>query len=947
MVALSRGMLLGPYRIVAPLGAGGMGEVYRAMDTRLKRQVAIKVLPSMLAADPERLGRFQREAEVLAALNHPHIAAIYGFEEANGVKALVLELVEGATVADRIAQGPIPVDEALPIARQIAEALEAAHERGIIHRDLKPANIKVRDDGRVKVLDFGLAKLTEASGASAAGGDDPSQAPTVMSPAAMTGMGMILGTAAYMSPEQARGKAVDKRTDVWAFGAVLYEMLTAKRAFAGNDIADAIASVMKTTPDWTALPANVPPTVVTLIQRCLDKDRSARISDIAVARFLLSEDGSLSGISRVAAGTTAGSGTAVSAPASGALPAAPSGRPWRLFVPLLIGAILAGGAIGWRLPRRPTGVAPLTSLQMNVSPADQLVESDGAPRPGRTAMALSPDGRLVVFAARKGESTQLYARALDRLEGTAIAGTEGGQEPFFSPDGAWIGFRADNKIKKVPAGGGASAVVCDLAPGMRGPGGSWAEDEAIYFSGNDGIFKVPAAGGTPVRVAEPVRSTGERLLLPHVLPGGKAVLFTTVVGDLWDAAKIVVQPLGAGTPADPPRRDLIAGGADARHVHSGHVVYMKGGTLMAVPFDVASQQVTGAPVALIENVMQAVNAPNFGDETGAGQFAVSTSGTLLYARGGIGPIRQSSLVWLGRTGTVTPLPAVPPAPQLQPRLSPDGRRLAINVRRGASRITDVWVFDLVRGAPTRLTLAMESHGAVWSPDSRRVAFVSSAGGVGNKVFVANADGSGQPERLTDIPGNQAASTWAAIGNAIAFMNRAPGSPTSIWVLPMNGTPRTPTKFLEPGVTLSDPEFSPDGTWMAYVSNESGQPEVYVQPYPGPGEKIRISTDVGYEPIWIRSGREIVYRSSTRGGERHFYAVAIHSLSPFRFDPPRLLFTTRPGEFDSTSPIRGWDATADGQRFLMNKPIPSPDKPVTEMHVVLNWTDELMRRVPTK
>ena len=948
MAALSSGRLLGSYTIVAPLGAGGMGEVYRATDTRLKRQVAIKVLPSMLAADPERLGRFQREAEVLASLNHPHIAAIYGFEEADGVKALVMELVEGATVADRIAQGPIPIDEALAIARQIAEALEAAHERGIVHRDLKPANIKVRDDGKVKVLDFGLAKLTE--GPAASGGDSASQAATVMSPATMTGVGMVLGTAAYMSPEQARGKPVDKRTDVWAFGAVFYEMLTAKQAFAGDDIADAIASVMKTTPDWTALPADVPPHVVTLIQRCLDKDRTSRISDVAVARFLLSENASLSGISGVAgvpAGAIAGSSTTTPSRSSSAVPTAAAGRPWRLFAPLLIAAVIGGAAIGWLLPRRPTVVMPLTSLQMNLSPADRLVESEGALRPGRTAMALSPDGRLVVFAALTGETTRLYARPLDRAEGTAIAGTEGGEQPFFSPDGAWIGFRAANRIKKVPAAGGPSAVVCNLSPGMRGPGGSWAEDGAIYFSGNEGIFKVSAAGGTPVRVAEPVSSTGERLLLPHVLPGGKAILFTTVVSDLWDAARIVVQPTDAGVPADAPRRDLITGGADARYIPSGHLVYMKSGTLMAVPFDVGSQQLTGAPVALIENVMQAVNAPNFGDETGAGQFAVSASGTLLYALGGIGPIRQSSLVWVDRTGALTPLAAVPPAPQFQPRLSPDGRRLAINIRRGASRVTDVWVFDVGRGAPTRLTLAMESHGAVWSPDSRRVAFISSGGSVGNKVFVANADGSGQPERLTDLPGNQTASTWAATGNAIAFMNRAPGSPLAIWVLPMNGTPPTPRKFLEPGVTLSDPEISPDGTWMAYVSYESGQPEVYVQPHPGPGEKIRISTNLGYEPIWTRNGHEILYRSSTRDGERHFYSVVIRSLSPFRFDPPRLLFKAKPGDFDSTSPIRGWDATADGQRFLMNKPIPSSDKPVTEMHVVLNWTDELRRRVPTK
>jgi serine/threonine-protein kinase len=689
--------------------------------------------------------------------------------------------------------------------------------------------------------------------------------------------------------------------------------------------------------------------VVTLIQRCLDKDRSTRISDAAVARFLLSENGSLSGISGVVggpAGTLAGSSPAIPSFTSGPLPTAATGRPWRLFVPLLIAAVGGGAAIGWRLPRSSTVVTPLTSLQMNLSPADQLIVSEGAPRPGRTAMALSPDGRLVVFAALKGGATQLYARALDRAQATAVAGTEGGEEPFFSTDGAWIGFRAANKIKKVPAAGGASAVVCDLSPGMRGPGVSWGDDDAIYFSGNDGIFKVAAAGGTPIRVAEPVRSTGERLLLPHVLPGGKAILLTTVVSDLWDAARIVVQPLDAGAP-DTSRRDLITGGADARYVHSGHVVYMKSGTLMAVPFDVASQQVTGAPVALLDNVMQAVNAPNFGDETGAGQVAVSKSGTLLYALGGIGPIRQSSLVWVDRTGAVTPLPVVPPAPQLQPRLSPDGRKLAINIRRGAARVTDVWVFDVARGAPTRLTLAMQSHGAVWSPDSRRVAFMSSAGGVGNKLFVANADGSGQPERLTDLPGNQTAATWAATANAIAFMNRAPDSPLGIWVLPMGGTPRTPQKFLEPGVPLADPELSPDGTWMAYVSYESGQPEVYVQPYPGPGEKIRISPNFGFEPIWTRSGREILYRTHTRDGERHFYSVAIRSLSPFRFDPPRLIFKAKPGEFDSTTPIRGWDATADGQRFLMNKPLPSTDKPVTEMHVVLNWTDEVRRRVPTK
>jgi eukaryotic-like serine/threonine-protein kinase len=940
---LSSGTVLGPYHIVAPLGAGGMGEVYRATDTRLKRQVAIKVLSPVLATDPDRLGRFQREAEVLASLNHPHIAAIYGVEESNGLKALVMELVDGATLADRIAQGPIPIDEALPIARQIAEALEAAHERGIIHRDLKPANIKVRDDGKVKVLDFGLAKLAESSGTSFAAVDAGSQAATVLSPATMTGMGMILGTAAYMSPEQARGKAVDKRTDVWAFGAVLYEMLTAKRAFAGDDVAETIAAVMKTTPDWTALPADAPPHIVTLIQRCLDRDRNSRISDIAVARFLLSDHASPSGLSGVSASTiSVGPSTSASLPAR----AAPTPL-WRQLLPWLIAAFVVITIIGMLRPQESTVGAPVTHLEMSVRPADQLVDSQAAPRPGRTAMALSPDGRLLVFAAKKGDTRQLYARALDRPEATPIAGTEGGEEPFFSPDGAWIGFRANNQIKKVPATGGASAVICDLQPGMRGPGRTWTDEGTIYFSGNDGIFKVSAAGGTPVPVAEPIGSKGERTLLPHVLPGGKALLFTVVHGDQWDTAKIVLQSLESTSQTNAARRELITGGADARYIETGHLLYMKSGTLMAVPFNLASQQVTGAPVALLEGVMQAVNAPNFGDETGAGQFTVSRSGTLLYALGGIGPIRESTMVWVDRAGVAQPLTPVPPAPQLQPRVSPDGQKIAVDVRRGASRVTDVWVFDVVRGAPTRVTLTMDSHAAVWSPDGKRLVFASGAGGVGNSLYMTQADGSGQPEQLTNIEGNQTPASWASAGNAIAFLHRAPGGPQSIWVLPMDGTPRTPNKFLQPGFNLADPEFSPDGKWIAYVSNESGVPEVYVQPYPGPGEKIRISTSVGYEPIWTRDGRELLYRSSTRDGERHFYSVAIRSLSPFRFDPPRLLFKSRPGEYDSTNPVRGWDASADGQRFLMMRPLPSPDKPVTEMHVVLNWTEELQRRLPTR
>ena len=923
-MSLSDGTRLGPYDILAPLGAGGMGEVFRATDRKLKRQVAVKILPPALAADPDRLARFQREAEVLASLNHPHIAAIYGLEEADRVKALVMELVEGPTLADRIAQGPIPIDEALPIARQIAEALEAAHEQGIIHRDLKPANIKVREDGTVKVLDFGLAKLTEGGGVGRAGQNNMSQSPTLTSPAAMTGMGVILGTAAYMSPEQARGRAVDKRTDIWAFGAVLYEMLTGARAFDGEDITDMMAAVVKTTPNWTALPADVPSHVVTLIQRCLEKDRNARIGDIAVARFLLSEHSTL----------------AASPPLATHVAGATASR-WRHTMAWVLAAVLAGTLVGWLLPRWTTDAPPVTHLQMGLLPADGIVGSIGSVRPARTAMALSPDGRFVVFAAARGTMTQLYVRGLDRADARPVPGTEGASEPFFSPDGGWIGFQADNKIKKVPVAGGPPATICDLPPTVRGSGKSWGEDGSIFFVGSAGIAKVSSAGGMPATVTTPDVSKGERHLLPHSLLGGKALLFTAMNSTDWETANVVLHSLDTGE-----HRVLISGGADARYVSTGHLVYLKTGTLMAVPFDVRSRQVTGAPVALIEGVMQGVNAPNGVDETGAGQFTVSTSGTLLYVTGGIGPIRQSSFVWVDRKGASQPMTAAPAGPYLSPRLSPDGQKVAVHVRRGASRSTDVWVYDVLRGAPTRLTFNGSNGWPIWSPDGKRLAFSATTAGVIN-LHTINADGSGQPVRLATSDETQFPSSWSSSANAIAFLQRtgSGGDSMGIWVLPIDGD-RKPKLFLESRFTLSHPEFSPDGRWIAYVSNESGTPEVYVQAYPGPGEKTRISTNGGTEPIWTANGKELLYRGFTPSGPG-FVSAAIRSLSPFRAEPPRLLFESKPGEYDSTVPVRGWDVSADGQRFLLARPIAPTDKPVTVMHVVLNWAEDLKRLVPTK
>ena len=926
------GTRLGHYEVMAPLGAGGMGEVYRAVDTRLKRQVAIKVLPRVLAT-ADGVSRFEREAELLASLNHPNIAQIYGVVDAAsadragddvtasgerrgpGVQGLVMELVEGPTLADRIKQGPIAVHEALGIARQIAAALEAAHERGIVHRDLKPANVKVRDDGTVKVLDFGLAKLVSASepdpGPDLARSPALSQSPTLMSPAAMTGVGMILGTAAYMSPEQARGKMVDKRTDVWAFGAVLYEMLTGAHAFPGDDVADVIAAVMKSTPDWNAMPSDVPPVVLSLIKGCLEKDRAVRIGDLAVARFAFAADlGALT--------------------SSASAPIVTPSR-WRYVVPWAFAALLFGAAISWLIPRSPSSDARVTQLQTDVLPADQLVNSVASTRPSRNALAISPDGRSLVFVGMKGTTRQLYRRSLDRTDATPIAGTEGALAPFFSPDGAWLAFWADRTIKKMPIAGGPPASLLNDPPGL-GFGASWGEDGTIYYATRPGIYKVSSAGGMPESITSP---RGERHLSPHVLPGGKALLFTSVtIG--WDTANIVLRSLENGQ-----QRVLIQGGTDARYVNTGHILYMKLGTLMAVPFDLASLQVTGQPVAMIESVMHSINAPNGNDETGVGQFAVSPTGTMAYILGGVGKFLESSFVWLDRKGVAEPLTTAPVRPYLFPRLSPGGDKIVVGIRTGVGRGTDLWVYDVARGAPTRVTFDGAGN-PVWSPDGKRVATFMNVGPTTSGLYTVAADGSGSPEPVKSVDGGQTPASWSTATGLVLLQQRgAQDVPSRVWVVPMQGDAK-PTLFLESRFNLLYPEFSPDGRFVAYVSNESGGQEVYVQPYPGPGEKIRVSTSGGGEPLWSPNGRELFYRWQTPDRQQ-FFSAAVTSVAPFRIDTPRLMFENKTFEYDNTVPIRSWNISPDGQRFLLLRFAPSTDKPVTSMHVVLNWTEELKRR----
>ncbi len=911
---LGAGLRLGVYEIQGQLGAGGMGEVYRARDTQLNRDVALKFLPEGSTLNPDRLARFKREAQILASLNHPNIGAIYGFEESNGVQALVLELVEGPTLADRIAGGPVPLDEALPIARQIAEALEAAHEHGIIHRDLKPSNVKLRPDGTIKVLDFGLAKVLSHQ---LEPGDV--DAPTITAPFE-TEAGRLLGTAAYMSPEQASGQAIDTRTDMWAFGCMLYETLTGERAFRGETVTDLLVAVMKDEPAWSLLPDETPGTVRALLQQCLRKPLQRRLHDARAARLTLED-------------AIAEPARAPSSPGARML-----GRPlWIRVAPLLAASVFAGG-IGIMVLKPATPVdRSVSRLLFDVQPAEGFSGSVVSTRPSRTAMALSPDGRTIVFSGVRGAVSQLFRRRLDEREATPMSGTEGGRGPFFSPDGQWIGFWADNKLKKVPAAGGPAVVISD-APAIFGLfGANWGSDGSIVFSARGaGIARVTASGGIPDQLSKADISKGEgRHILPHVLPGGKTVIYTVMSSPYdWMKTSIVAQSVATGE-----RRTLLEGGADARFVSSGHLLYMKSGTLMSVPFDAERLELKGPPVAAVDNVMQAIGAYHASDETGAGQFDVSRNGTLVYTSGGRYPDRLWDLVWVDRSGTVTQLP-VPAVGIREPRVSPNGERIAFVAGRGSYTESDIWVYNIGAQNAIRLTTESTNHWATWSPDSRSLVFTTEIGGVLNLARIS-ADGSGRPERLTTREHAEAPASWSSAANALAFLV-IPQSPTQIWILPMDGD-RKPRPFLQSPFSLSHPEFSPNGRWLAYVSPESGRNEIYVQGYPEPGEKIRISTEGGHSPVWARNGRELFFLRPS-SDMLQVMVVEIDARDGFHAGKPRVMFE---GPFVTLFPLRGYDVMPDGRRFVMSTRNTPEEPPFTQMHIILNWHEELKRLAPTK
>jgi serine/threonine protein kinase/Tol biopolymer transport system component len=900
-MSLSRGDRLGPYEIVSAIGAGGMGEVYRAHDTKLGRDVALKVLPADFALDADRLERFKREAQFLASLNHPNIAAIHGFEDSGDVHALVLELVEGETLAERIARGAIPFDEALPLARQICDALEAAHGHGVIHRDLKPANIKVRPDGTVKVLDFGLAKAGQSGGSgSQASGFDATLSPTMTSPGLMTGVGVVLGTAAYMAPEQAKGRLVDKRSDIWAFGCVLYEMLTGRRAFGGDDATDLIAAIVRGEPDWSALPPDVPAHMRTLLRGCLEKDRRRRIGDIAVAHFLLDD----------------------SAARAGDVPVAvpPAARRGRVVMIAVAGVVL--GAVGALVTARLLSQPPPTRVSKF-----EIVSSNEQPfaSPLGVNVAISPDGSAIVYHAQPAGVDQLMVRRINELDPRPIAGTTHSTNPFFSPDGTRVGFVSGGQIKTIALSGGPPSIVCDVQGQVQGA--TWVIDAIVFAQAGAGLFRVPAVGGRPENIAAPNVKEGETdYRWPDALPGGNAIIYTVFGSGGIRQARIAARRLdGSGA------KILVEGGTNPHYVSSGHLIYATiPSAIAAVPFDLARLEVMGAPVPVQDGVVAKGN--------GAADYGIANDGTLVYLRGGATVFQTGrGFQWVGRDGkSLGPVASNVEGPRY-PRLSPDGRRLAVTL--GPSNQGNIWMIDVAGGAqPLELTFKAHNVTAIWRPDGRYLVFTSDRQGQRN-LFGIPADGSAlEPERLSPSPYEQTPLTWSSDGRWMLFMENAPKTGSDLFVLDMTGDKKS-RAWLQTEFDEEEASFSPDGRWVSYVSNQTGRAEVWVRPFPGPGAPRRVSPEGGHEPVWSRSGKELFYQSG-----RKMMTVEVASSAPeLQLKPPRVLFEGGFLPYDPNVP-RTYDVAPDG-RFLM---IREDEQPASASFVVVqNWIEDLKRLVPSR
>jgi serine/threonine-protein kinase len=899
------GRTLGHYRIVEKIGEGGMGEVYGAHDEHLDRSVAVKVLPEAVAEDAQRLARFEREAKLLASLSHQNIAALYGLEEHDGQRFLVMELAEGETLAERIKKDPIPVDDALDYARQIAEGLEAAHEYGIIHRDLKPANVMVSPEGKVKVLDFGLAKAWHHDESDA----DLTHSPTLT--VQMTAAGVLLGTAAYMSPEQARGKTADKRADIWAFGVVLFEMLTGARLFDGETTSDILAAVLRAEPDWSKLPAETPRPVVRLLHRCLERDSRQRLHHIADVRLEIEE--------------------AITRPVwvSTDQTEPPELTLWektRTAWPILMAAVAAAavlaGGIGWMLSeknREADGRAARLALTL---PSGATINAGFA-----TKLAISPDGRWLVFSANEGETRRLFKRWLGRFDATPIPGTENGRQPFFSPDGRWVGFIADGKLKKVPLDGGSPQILAD-APNQFGA--AWGPDGTIVFSPADqqGLWRVPAAGGAVEQVAPLQAEQGDwDLWWPEFLPDGKAVLFTAYKGMTADTGNICALDLGSGV-----RKTLIENASHARYVPTGHLIFGHEGAIHIAPFDVGRREVTGPPVPVPESIF-------YESEVGVLNLAVSDGGILVYLPGGGTPRLQ--LVSVDLAGTERPLIDARRG-FMYPRFSPDGEQLAVTISEPGD--TNVWVINLATGAQTKLTQEGTNNFPFWTPDGERVTYSSILGG-NEAIEWKRADGHGESEPLVSpevLGGVVGPGSWSTDGETLVYSRFLPSMTgiEDIWMAARDGD-REPSPLVATDAVEFGPALSPDGRWLAYVSDESGRYEIYVQPFPDGGERHQISSDGGLMPVWSPDGGFIYYR----GGGNKIMAASITTNPRFRAGAAQV-FLEWNYEEGSYLWSPNFDIAPDGKSLVFVKADEEWGR-ATEIRVVFNWFEELKRLVPTE
>jgi hypothetical protein len=902
------GQTLAQYRVVAAIGAGGMGEVFRARDTRLDREVAIKVLPAAFAADAERLARFEREAKLLASLNHSNIAHVYGFESASlpdgsSVHFLAMELVEGEDLAERLKRGAIPADEALAIAKQIAEALEEAHDNGIVHRDLKPANVKVTPGGKVKVLDFGLAKAYAGDSVSGSS-SDLSRSPTLAHSG--TQAGVILGTAAYMSPEQARGKTVDKRADIWAFGVVLYEMLSGRRLFDGETVSDVLAAVLKTEPDWSELPAATPAAIRQLLRRCLERNPRNRLHDMADARIVIDE--------ALAGGQEEGAGAVVEAATS-------AGRTrtvgWSLGV---AGALALGLVAGWLLGGRGAQRESELRFPLALPVGWKLADVD------TPVIAISRDGRRRAVAAvdKDGREALLVAETGD-VEWKELPGTLAARAPFFSPDGAWIGYFGDGGLQRVAVAGGPPVVV--VATGSQIRGAVWLADGSIVYSpdADTPLLRIREGGGEPQKLTTLQKDLRERThRWPDALPDGSAVLFTSdsaETTEFYDDAVIEAVAVATGE-----RKIVLRGSSQARYLDPGVLVFARGGSLFATQFDPRSLEVRGLPVPVLEGVATTV-------ASGTVQFALSHAGDLLWVPGDASGSTGGRPVWIGRDGARS-APLVSEGTYTQLDIAPDGRRLALVASEGGR--TDAWIVDLETGARSRLTFDGDVSDPTWTPDGKRLTYARAAAAAGGNsdLYWKLADGSGSAEPLVGGPETVFAASLSPDGRSLIYDLVGPESlGNDLWILPLDGE-RQPRAFLATPAPEFGARISPDGRFVAYVASDTGRNDVFVRPFPAGAGLWQISNRGGVEPNWSRDGRELYFRD--RGT---LYRVAIDPRGSFSAgSPERVAVGFRPGENSRT-----YSPAADGSRFVA---LPGWEVSIEagQVNLALDWKRDVRRRL---